>query len=71
MATELKLINSPNLAQVALEIAKGRREKLLALCEAVLQHDYEQAEGLAKELSGNETVHRVNQGQHRRPSSRR
>ncbi len=62
MAAELKLINSPNLAQAALEIAKERREKLVRLCNAVLSHNYDEAETLAKELGGNETSNRTDQG---------
>ncbi len=53
MSADLKLIdNASGLLGVARQIARERRIKLLALCDAVVQHDYETAEELAKELRG-------------------
>ena len=68
----LKAVDTnPELIEVARNIANERREKLLALCEAVLEHEYESAETLARELSGKlEASHRTNQGQHSRTSRR-
>ena len=53
MRADLKLIdNATGLFGVAREIAQERRESLLRLCDAVLEHEYEVAEGLARELKG-------------------
>jgi hypothetical protein len=54
------------IAEVARQIAMERREKLLALCDAVLAHEYESAVSLARELSGNiEARYRIDPSKHR------
>jgi hypothetical protein len=50
---ELRLVNNTQgLVEAAREIAKERRELLMKLCDAVLNHDHAEAERLAKQLTG-------------------
>lgn len=46
-------VSDEALVDLALELARKEEEDLQRLCDAVLTHDYETAEKLAKELKSN------------------
>lgn len=70
MAARLEIVgNASGIVETARAIALERRKKLLSLCDAVLNHNYEIAENFAKELRGNvETSNRTDQSFDRRAS---
>lgn len=71
MSSKLTLIKNTSdqgVIDAALEIAKRRRNTLLALKTAIRLRDLELADQLITQLVPDEESHRTHKGQHRRAS---